>query len=102
MAGSRAGRVRLPYGLPGAGTRAAAVDVKSAAFAADQQRTSPLRRVFMSISHARARLFGLAMLFPFGESAAHEILGNRFFPATRAIDDRPHHDELPFPAVSSF
>src|SRR3954462_4385106 len=103
MAGSRAGPVRLPYGLPGAGTRAAAVDVKSAALAADQQRTLPLRRVFMSISHARAGLFGLAiMLFPFGESAAHEIVGNRFFPATLTIDDPGVNDELAFPTVSSF
>src|SRR3954447_7189935 len=103
MAGSRAGPVRLPHGLPGAGTRAAAVDVKSAALAADQQRTLPLRRVFMSISHARAGLFGLAiMFFSFGESAAHEIVGNRFFPATLTIDDPGVNDELAFPTVDAF
>jgi hypothetical protein len=57
----------------------------------------------MSISHARAGLFGLAiMLFSFGESAAHEIVGNRFFPATLTIDDPGVNDELAFPTVSSF
>ena len=35
----------------------------------------------MSIRHARAGLSGLAIaLVPLTESAAHEIVGNRFFP----------------------
>jgi len=37
----------------------------------------------MSIRRLRAGLSGLAILLvPSGESAAHEIVGNRFFPAT--------------------
>ena len=57
----------------------------------------------MSIRHARAGLSGLAMaLIPIGESVAHEIVGNRFFPATLGIDDPGVNDELSFPTVSSF
>ena len=57
----------------------------------------------MSIRHARAGLSGLAMaLIPVGESVAHEIVGNRFFPATLGIDDPGVNDELSFPTVSSF
>jgi hypothetical protein len=57
----------------------------------------------MSIRHARAGLSGLAIaLVPLGQSLAHEIVGNRFFPATLGIDDPGVNDELAFPTVSSF
>ncbi len=57
----------------------------------------------MSIRIARAGLSGLAIaLIPIGESLAHEIVGNRFFPATLGIDDPGVNDELAFPTVSSF
>jgi len=57
----------------------------------------------MSMRRLRAGLSGLAiMLVPFSESFAHEIVGNRFFPATLGIDDPGVNDELAFPTVSSF
>jgi hypothetical protein len=57
----------------------------------------------MSIRLWRAGLPGLAiMLVPFGESFAHEIAGNRFFPATLGIDDPGVNDELSFPTVDAF
>src|SRR5665213_1796371 len=57
----------------------------------------------MSIRHACAGLSGLALtLIPLSESAAHEIVGNRFFPATLGIDDPGVNDELAFPTVASF
>lgn len=57
----------------------------------------------MSIRLARAGLSGLAIaLLPISESVAHEIVGNRFFPATLGIDDPGVNDELAFPTVSSF
>jgi hypothetical protein len=57
----------------------------------------------MSISHARAGLSGLAIaLIPLSGSVAHEIVGNRFFPATLTVDDPGVNDELSFPTVSSF
>jgi hypothetical protein len=57
----------------------------------------------MSIRLRRAGLPGLAiMLVPFGESLAHEIAGNRFFPATLGIDDPGVNDELSFPTVDAF
>jgi hypothetical protein len=50
-----------------------------------------------------AGLPGLAIiLFPFGESLAHVIVGNRFFPATIGIDDPGVNDELSLPTVDSF
>ena len=56
----------------------------------------------MSIRHARAGLSGLAIaLVPLTESIAHEIVGNRFFPATLGIDDPGVNDELAVPTVSS-
>ena len=56
----------------------------------------------MSIRLLRAGLSGLAIaLVPLGESVAHEIVGNRFFPATLTIDDPGVNDELAFPTVSS-
>jgi hypothetical protein len=57
----------------------------------------------MSIRLWRAGLPGLAIaLFPLSQSAAHEIVGNRFFPATLGIDDPGVNDELSLPTVDSF
>ena len=56
----------------------------------------------MSIRLARAGLSGLAIaLIPLSESTAHEIVGNRFFPATLGIDDPGVNDELSLPTVDS-
>jgi hypothetical protein len=41
-------------------------------------------------------------IIPLSKSAAHEIVGNRFFPATLGIDDPGVNDELSVPTVSSF
>jgi hypothetical protein len=57
----------------------------------------------MSIRVLRAGLCGLAIaLVPLRQSAAHEIVGNRFFPATLGIDDPGVNDELALPTVSAF
>jgi len=57
----------------------------------------------MSIRSWRAGLLGLAIaLIPLNASLAHEIVGNRFFPATLGIDDPGVNDELAFPTVDSF
>ena len=57
----------------------------------------------MSIRLLRGGLPGLAlMLVPLSEGAAHEIVGNRFFPATIGIDDPGVNDELSLPTVDSF
>lgn len=57
----------------------------------------------MSISCARAGLWGAAIaLIPFSGSSAHEIVGNRFFPATLSIDDPGVNDEMSLPTVDSF
>lgn len=57
----------------------------------------------MSIRLWHAGLPGLAiMLVPYNQSIAHEIVGNRFFPATLGIDDPGVNDELSFPTVDSF
>src|SRR5438309_11226768 len=62
-----------------------------------------LRRIPMSIRLLRAGLPGLAiMLVPLSGGVAHEIVGNRFFPATLGIDDPGVNDELSLPTVSSF
>ena len=56
----------------------------------------------MSIRHARAALSGAAIaLVPLSGSTAHEIVGNRFFPATLTIDDPGVNDELSLPTISS-
>jgi hypothetical protein len=56
----------------------------------------------MSIRHARAALSGAAIAFvPLSGSSAHEIVGNRFFPATLGIDDPGVNDELSLPTISS-
>jgi hypothetical protein len=65
--------------------------------------TQQMRRIFMSMRRLRAGLSGLAiMLVPLSKSVAHEIVGNRFFPATLGIDDPGVNDGLAFPTVSSF
>src|SRR5258705_2167075 len=58
---------------------------------------------FMSIRLLRAGLPGLALaLIPLGGSVAHEIVGNRFFPATLGIDDPGVNDEVSLPTVAQF
>jgi hypothetical protein len=57
----------------------------------------------MSIRYARVGLSGLAIaLLPLKPGAAHEIVGNRFFPATLGTDDPGVNDELALPTVDSF
>jgi hypothetical protein len=57
----------------------------------------------MSIRLWRAGLPGLAIaLIPISEGVAHEIVGNRFFPATLGIDDPGVNDELALPTVAVF
>lgn len=57
----------------------------------------------MNFRPVRAGLSGLAIVLVFATgSAAHEIVGNRFFPATLGIDDPGVNDELSLPTVDSF
>src|SRR3982751_1624126 len=57
----------------------------------------------MFIRSTRAGLWGLAAaLLPLTPALAHEIVGNRFFPATLGIDDPGVNDELALPTISSF
>src|SRR5437899_7193945 len=57
----------------------------------------------MSMRVWRAGLSGFAMaLVPLGAAVAHEIVGNRFFPATLGIDDPGVNDELSLPTVANF
>jgi hypothetical protein len=50
-----------------------------------------------------AGLPGLAVtLVPLAKAVAHEIVGNRFFPATLGIDDPGVNDELSIPTFTSF
>jgi hypothetical protein len=57
----------------------------------------------MFIRPVRAGLSGLVVaLVPLTGSLAHEIVGNRFFPATLGIDDPGVNDELALPTISSF
>jgi hypothetical protein len=57
----------------------------------------------MSISYTGASLWGAAIaLIPLSGGLAHEIVGNRFFPATLSIDDPGVNDELSLPTVDSF
>ena len=56
----------------------------------------------MSIRLLRAGLPGLAIALVPVTSHAHEIVGNRFFPATLTIDDPGVNDELSLPTVDSF
>jgi hypothetical protein len=75
-------------------------------FAAIGRRYFPrqiLAESFMSIRLACASLLGLATaLVLINPSIAHEIVGNRFFPATLGIDDPGVNDELALPTVDSF
>jgi hypothetical protein len=51
----------------------------------------------------RTCLWGAVIaLLPLSGSMAHEIVGNRFFPATLGIDDPGVNDELSVPTVDSF
>ena len=55
----------------------------------------------MSIRFLGAAMPGLALvLASLAGAAAHEIAGNRFFPATLAIDDPGVNDELAAPTIS--
>ncbi|WP_024506902.1 hypothetical protein [Bradyrhizobium sp. ARR65] len=57
----------------------------------------------MSFRPMRTSLAGLgAALIPLHPGVAHEIVGNRFFPATLSIDDPGVNDELALPTVDSF
>ena len=56
----------------------------------------------MSIRLMRAGLSGLAIAFIPLSAGAHEIVGNRFFPATLGIDDPGVNDELAVPTVDAF
>ena len=57
----------------------------------------------MLLSYARAGLWGAAIaLIPLSGSSAHEIVGNRFFPATLSIDDPGVNDEMSLPTADSF
>jgi len=59
----------------------------------------------MSIPMQRAAVpaFAIALLnFPTLPALAHEIVGNRFFPATLGIDDPGVNDELSLPTVDAF
>ncbi|HEX5506912.1 MAG TPA: hypothetical protein VFX37_00240 [Pseudolabrys sp.] len=57
----------------------------------------------MSHSIWRVALCGLVIGFLYLDHArAHEIAGNRFFPATLAIDDPGVNDEMAFPTISAF
>jgi hypothetical protein len=57
----------------------------------------------MSSRLLRASLSGFAIvLVSSSQGPAHEIVGNRFFPATLTIDDPGVNDELSLPTVDSF
>jgi len=57
----------------------------------------------MSTHLLHVGLSGLAiMLVSVSEGAGHEIVGNRFFPATLGIDDPGVNDELSIPTVAAF
>src|SRR5215472_10785741 len=57
----------------------------------------------MSTRLLRTSLSGFAVaLIPITGGLAHEIVGNRFFPATLTIDDPGVNDELALPTVDSF
>lgn len=50
----------------------------------------------------RAALSGVVVASSSAPGYAHEIVGNRFFPATLAIDDPGVNDELSIPTVTGF
>jgi hypothetical protein len=53
------------------------------------------------LSGASLAAFAIALV-SLNQSPAHEIVGNRFFPATIGIDDPGVNDELSLPTVDSF
>jgi hypothetical protein len=57
---------------------------------------------FMSTRLLRAGLPALAIALVPLNAGAHEIVGNRFFPATLGIDDPGVNDELAVPTVDAF
>lgn len=61
-----------------------------------RNRFGPLRLLLLLPALAAPAL----MLAPLGGATAHEIAGNRFFPATLAIDDPGVNDELAMPTIS--
>ncbi len=56
----------------------------------------------MSIPLQRAAVPALAVALLASPALAHEIVGNRFFPATLGIDDPGVNDELSIPTVDAF
>lgn len=57
----------------------------------------------MNFAHARSGLPAVAIVILCASgSAAHEIVGNRFFPATLGIDDPGVNDELSLPTADGF
>ena len=54
----------------------------------------------MSACYWRGALIGLASALLSHPSFAHEIVGNRFFPATLGIDDPGVNDEVALPTIS--
>jgi len=57
----------------------------------------------MPVTNSRAALCAACFAFVYGgQTAAHEIVGNRMFPATLAIDDPGVADELALPTVSLY
>src|SRR5215470_16389193 len=57
----------------------------------------------MSTKLWRVALPGLSAAFlSTGQATAHEVVGNRFFPATLNIDDPGVNDELAIPTISRF
>jgi hypothetical protein len=77
------------------------VDLKVAAHGRSLE--CQLLEIAMCNRYTRAGLSGLAIaLIPLSGGVAHEIVGNRFFPATIGIDDPGVNDELSLPTVDSF
>src|SRR4029077_15664314 len=56
----------------------------------------------MSIHLQRALVPALSIALLTFPALAHEIVGNRFFPATLGIDDPGVNDELSIPTVDAF
>ena len=59
--------------------------------------------MYIPMQRAAVPAFAIALLnFPTLPALAHEIVGNRFFPATLGIDDPGVNDELSLPTVDAF
>src|SRR5262249_57175628 len=56
----------------------------------------------MFIPLQRAAVPALAIVLLTSPALAHEIVGNRFFPATLGIDDPGVNDELSIPTIDAF